>query len=84
MCHVCVTGLQLFIEHSKTSEHRQKLATELQTSEKELKPIVFVSVFEHNSNVLPWREAGARVEIMPMTNEGDMNYDYIEKRFKEV
>ena len=47
-------------------------------------PIVFVSVFEHNSNVLPWREAGARVEIMPMTNDGDMNYEFIERRFKEI
>ena len=50
----------------------------------ESKPIVFVSLFEHNSNVLPWREAGARVEIMPMTAEGDMDYEFIERRFKEV
>jgi len=45
---------------------------------------VFVSVFEHNSNVLPWKEAGARVEVMPMANNGDMDYDFIEKKFKEI
>ena len=56
----------------------------LSSEEKEVLPIVFVSVFEHNSNVLPWREAGARVEVMPMTNDGDMDYDMIEKRLKEV
>ena len=50
----------------------------------ESKPIVLVSVFEHNSNVLPWREAGARLEIMPMTSEGDMNYELIEERLKAV
>ena len=56
----------------------------MSSEEKEELPIVFVSVFEHNSNVLPWKEAGARVEVMPMTNDGDMDYDLIEKRFKEV
>lgn len=45
---------------------------------------MFVSVFEHNSNVLPWKEAGARVEVMPMTNNGDMDYEFIEKKFKEI
>jgi selenocysteine lyase/cysteine desulfurase len=47
-------------------------------------PIVFVSVFEHNSNMLPWKVAGARVHIMPMTQDGDMDYAYIENKFKEI
>lgn len=48
------------------------------------KPIVLVSVFEHNSNVLQWRSAGAQVEVMAMTEDGDMDYAGIEKRLKEI
>jgi len=84
LCETEVSGLQLFVEHAKTEGHKQALAQDLKANPKEATPIVFVSIFEHNSNVLPWREAGARVEVMPMTNEGDMDYDFIERRFCEV
>ena len=84
LCEVEVDGLQLYIEHSKTETHRDEIARKLENDEREMTPIVFVSVFEHNSNVLPWKEAGARVEIMPMTNNGDMDYDFIERRFSEI
>ena len=38
------------------------------------KPIVFLSVFEHNANVIPWRETGCDIVYIPMTAEGDMDY----------
>ena len=28
-------------------------------------PIVFVGPYEHNSNYLPWKETGVRVERVP-------------------
>lgn len=34
--------------------------------------------------MLPWKEAGAQVEIVPMTPDGDMNYEHIERRLKEL
>lgn len=36
----------------------------------EKRPVVFVGPFEHHSNLLPWRESGAKVVIIP-ENEDD-------------
>ena len=84
LCGTVLAGLSLYTQHAKTESHKHEIAKDFKSSPAEERPIVFVSVFEHNSNVLPWREAGARVEIMPMTNEGDMDYTFIENRFREV
>jgi selenocysteine lyase/cysteine desulfurase len=43
---------------------------------------VFLSVFEHNSNLLPWRETGADIEIVPLTDDGDFDYDWLNERMK--
>jgi selenocysteine lyase/cysteine desulfurase len=43
---------------------------------------VFLSVFEHNSNLLPWRETGADIEIVPLTEDGDFDYDFLAERMK--
>ena len=32
------------------------------------KPVVFLSVFEHNANLIPWRETGATIVLIPMTS----------------
>jgi len=46
-------------------------------------PVVFLSIFEHNSNLLPWRETGAKIEMIPMTDHGDFDYEYLENKLKE-
>ena len=38
------------------------------------KPIVLLSVFEHNANLIPWRETGANVVLIPMSEDGDVDY----------
>ena len=45
-------------------------------------PVVFLSIFEHNSNLLPWRETGARIELIPMAENGDFDYAYLETKLK--
>ena len=45
-------------------------------------PVVFVSVFEHNSNLLPWRESGAVIETIPLTDDGDFDYEYLISKLK--
>lgn len=37
-------------------------------------PIIFLSIFEHNSNSLPWRETGAK--IIYIENDANNNFDY--------
>lgn len=42
------------------------------------KPVVLVSIFEHNANLLPWRETGANVVLIKITENGDFDYDYLQ------
>ena len=44
------------------------------------KPVVILSVFEHNANLIPWRETGADIIMVPMTQSGDFDYNYLEKK----
>lgn len=44
------------------------------------KPIVLLTIFEHNANLIPWRESGANVIIIPMTKNGDLDYDYLSQQ----
>jgi len=46
-------------------------------------PVVFLSVFEHNSNLLPWRESGAKIEMIPLTDDGDFDYAYLQNKLKD-
>lgn len=41
------------------------------------KPVVLLTIFEHNANLIPWRESGANVIIIPMTKIGDLDYNYL-------
>jgi selenocysteine lyase/cysteine desulfurase len=48
--------------------------------EKTEKPVVFTSIMEHNSNLLPWRESGAIIEYVNIREDtGELNYDQLEK-----
>jgi selenocysteine lyase/cysteine desulfurase len=40
--------------------------------------VVFMSIYEHNSNVLPWREAGALIELVPLNDEGGIDLKALE------
>lgn len=74
-------------KHAKTEFHRR--AVEVEVTRKRLNmtykalPVVFVSIYEHNSNLLPWRETGARIELIPMSENGDMDYDFLEAKLKQ-
>jgi selenocysteine lyase/cysteine desulfurase len=39
------------------------------------KPVVFLSVFEHNCNLLAWRETGAIVELINFAEDGSFDYE---------
>jgi selenocysteine lyase/cysteine desulfurase len=41
--------------------------------------VVFLSIYEHNSNLLAWRDSGAMIEIVPIDNEGDFDYEALQK-----
>ncbi|CAF2896639.1 unnamed protein product [Rotaria sp. Silwood2] len=46
------------------------------------KTVVFVSTFEHHSNILPWKETGIEVIRIPNTPEGLIDRDYLKRQLK--
>lgn len=66
-------------KHAQTPLHVRAVAIEITRKQAESKetelPIIFMSAFEHNSNLLPWRETGARIVMIPITDDGDFDYD---------
>ena len=76
-----VPSLGAYEKHAQTEFHKR--AHEIEVTRKQLNatytslPVVFLSIFEHNSNLLPWRETGARIELIPMSENGDFDYDYL-------
>jgi selenocysteine lyase/cysteine desulfurase len=47
------------------------------------KTVVFVSVAEHHSNYLPWTHLPVELVIVPMTNMGLLDTDYLESALKQ-
>lgn len=35
-----------------------------------VKPVIFIGPYEHHSNILPWRETGAQIVIIPEAEDG--------------
>ena len=86
LCDVTCLTESAYTEHCETYVHKREVEmrinkTQIDASYTHL-PLVFISVFEHHSNILPWREAGARVEVIPMKDDGDFNYEYLEDQLK--
>jgi hypothetical protein len=75
LCKVIMPSLGAYEQHSQTELHLRAAQLEVKNTKlfTEL-PVVFVSVFEHNSNLLPWRETGAVIETIPLTDDGDFDY----------
>jgi selenocysteine lyase/cysteine desulfurase len=77
----------VYEKHAKTALHERAVAVEITRKKNEAEqthlPVVFVSVYEHNSNLLPWRETGARIVVIPITENGDFDYEVLENKLRE-
>ena len=80
LCKVIVPGLGAYEKHAQSEIHRfnlEKFKNNYQVYTE--KPVVLVSIFEHNANLIPWRETGANVVIVPMSENGDFDYDALQE-----
>ncbi|CAF1157012.1 unnamed protein product [Rotaria sordida] len=61
-----------------------KLVHVLQLNDEEVrsKTVVFISAFEHHSNILPWIESGVKVIRIPNDKQGLIDEDFLENRLK--
>jgi hypothetical protein len=75
LCKTLMRSLSQYESHAQTEYHQRNVAMHLQRMEVWTeRPVVFMSIYEHNSNVLPWREAGAQIELIPLDEEGQLDF----------
>ena len=84
LCKVIVPSLGAYEKHCKSDIHKLNLEA-LKNNYKVYteKPVVLLSIFEHNSNLIPWRETGAQIELIPMTENGDFDYDFLKEKLDQ-
>jgi len=83
LCSMTFLTQGSFLNHMKTEVHQANLIRRGENPNKEfLKPVVFLSVFEHHSNLLPWREAGAIVVQVPEDHQGLLDMEFLEKELE--
>ena len=80
LCKVILPSLGSYEKHSQSEIHllnldKYKHNFNIYTE----KPVVLLTIFEHNANLIPWRESGANVIIIPMTKNGDLDYNYLKQ-----
>jgi selenocysteine lyase/cysteine desulfurase len=49
----------------------------------ERKPVVFVGPFNHHSNILPWRESGAKIVNIGLNKFGLPDLDQLKKELEQ-
>ncbi|CAF2896657.1 unnamed protein product [Rotaria sp. Silwood2] len=61
-----------------------KLVNVLQLKDEKVrsKTVVFISTFEHHSNILPWKETGVEVIRIPNNKQGLIDEDFLQNRLK--
>lgn len=86
LCKVILPSLGAYEKHAQTEFHLRRMEVEVtkkqMNSAYEAFPLVFVSIYEHNSNLLPWRETGSRIELIPMSDNGDFDYAFLERKLR--
>ncbi len=59
------------------------LGVKYYASKEETRPVVFVGPFEHHSNLLPWRESGCEIVMIPESSKTcDVDLEYLEQKLQ--
>ena len=48
------------------------------------RPLVLIGPYEHHSNILPWRESGAEVQVLPEDSAGGPDQDVLAKALSDA
>jgi selenocysteine lyase/cysteine desulfurase/tRNA(Ile)-lysidine synthase TilS/MesJ len=82
LCNMSFSTQGKFIKHLSSKVHCQNLPASSSDASDE-HPVVFLSVFEHHSNLLPWKESGAQVVLVEEDLTGDLDFEDLERKLKE-
>lgn len=47
------------------------------------KPVVFVGPYEHHSNLIPWRESGCKIVMIPENDRFEVDLDFLERSLQK-
>lgn len=84
LCKVILPSLGAYEKHAQQDIHLHNVENvKNQYVAYTQRPVVFHSVFEHNANLLPWRETGAEMVMIPQTENGDFDYEYLQNKLNE-
>ena len=83
-CNIC---RKAFANYSLADSHIEKEHKDQKHSivvdPKLLKPVIFLSMAEHNSNILPWRDTGSIIEFIPLNKDNILNLIDLEEYFNK-
>lgn len=72
----------LMSQFAASSSVAQKVLADLQQAKMAKRPVVFITPYEHHSNVLPWREGDAEVVELNLTADGDLDLADLDKMLR--
>ena len=82
LCGMSFSTQGKYIKHLTSVAHLGNLPGREELLEDE-RPVVFLSVFEHHSNFLPWKESGAEVVCIGDTPDGALDMQQLEEMLKK-
>eukprot|EP00359_Climacostomum_virens_P010786 CAMPEP_0204914044 /NCGR_PEP_ID=MMETSP1397-20131031/11891_1 /ASSEMBLY_ACC=CAM_ASM_000891 /TAXON_ID=49980 /ORGANISM="Climacostomum Climacostomum virens, Strain Stock W-24" /LENGTH=875 /DNA_ID=CAMNT_0052085443 /DNA_START=54 /DNA_END=2681 /DNA_ORIENTATION=- len=84
LCSMSFSSQGNLMVHFQTAMHHEKLRSTVQQQfPQDINPVVFMSVAEHHSNILPWREVGAEIVVIEETSEGLLNLEMLESQLHQ-
>jgi selenocysteine lyase/cysteine desulfurase/tRNA(Ile)-lysidine synthase TilS/MesJ len=83
LCRMSFSSQGNLMVHFQTAMHREKLRETVQQQyPQDIRPVVFMSVAEHHSNILPWREVDAEIVTIDETSEGLLDLQQLEQQLE--
>ena len=61
LCKIPLPDENAYEAHSKSNGHKGAALADARIMKHTDMPVAFLSIFEHNSNLLTWRETGCRI-----------------------
>jgi selenocysteine lyase/cysteine desulfurase len=83
LCEMAFKTQGTCYDHTCSSEHKEKAEHLHPHVDPDVKPVIFLSIYEHHSNLLPWRETGAEVIQVPESLKGGLDLEFLKQKLEE-
>ena len=79
----CLACGELFETDGPFKRHVELKHVHSSSNVQDERPVVFVTVYEHHSNILPWREAGCDVVIIEDNEVGMLDLEHLKRELRK-